>query len=254
MEQDKNLELSFNDLKLKIANNEKGTLTGYDCEKCKNKGFVYEIEKTKEYPSGIIVVKPCDCQNIRMSLNILKESGLQDIATNYTFDKFETPTQFYVDLKNNALDYLANGTNKWFFIGGQSGFGKTMLCTAIVLELIKKAIPTQYVVWESVMGEVKKQMAQNGDFSVKLEELKRIKLLYIDDLFKFEPSNFEKRMLFEIINFRYLNNLRTIISSEKTMNDFQEIDEAIGSRIFEKCGKYCYSIKKDKSKNWRNRK
>lgn len=254
MECGKNLELSFNESRLRTLNNQQGTLTGYDCDKCKNKGYVYVLQNVEGYENGLIVAVPCECQNIRASLKLLKDSGLEECVKNYTFDKYKTPTQFYVDLKNNALDYVVNGLNKWFFIGGQSGLGKTMICSAIIYELLKKAIPTRYMVWDTAMTEIKNQMAQNGDFSIKLEEYKRIELLYIDDLLKFEPTNFEKKILFEIINFRYMNNLRTIISSEKTMCELQAIDEAIGSRIFEKCDKYCYSIKKDKSKNWRNRK
>ena len=49
------------------------------------------------------------------------------------------------------------------------------------------------------------------------------------------------------MNFRYTNdNLITVISSEKTINDLLKIDEVIAGRIVEKNGfrKYCHNIKR----------
>ena len=250
----KSLEQSTNSNQIRcdLLNGQVGTLKGYDCAKCKNKGFIYIIEQPKDYPNGLIVARTCECVHIRESVRALQDSGLAEIVKHYTFDKIETPTDLYKQLKSNALDYVVNGGGKWWFIGGQSGLGKTMLCTAITYELIKKAIPTRYMVWDSELTDIKNQMASNGDFSVKLEEFKRIPLLYIDDLAKFEPTQFEKKIMFEIINYRYVNSLRTIISSERTMAELQQLDEAIGSRVMEKCDKYCYSVKRDKTLNWRN--
>lgn len=59
---------------------------------------------------------------------------------------------------------------------------------------------------------------------------------------------------FEIINYRYNNqDLITIISSERTLTDLLDIDEAIAGRIAEKSkpGGYCINLNKDTKKNWR---
>jgi DNA replication protein DnaC len=81
-------------------------------------------------------------------------------------------------------------------------------------------------------------------------------VLYIDDFFKTEsgklPTTAEINIAFEILNFRYNNpDLVTIISSEKGMSELLEIDEATGSRIFERSKDYSISIAKDKNKNYR---
>lgn len=36
--------------------------------------------------------------------------------------------------------------------------------------------------------------------------------------------------MFEIVNFRYFNNLKVIVSCEKGVEEFLDIDEAIGGR------------------------
>ena len=43
----------------------------------------------------------------------------------------------------------------------------------------------------------------------------------------------ELRITYDIINGRYINNLRTIFSSEYTVSEIMKIDEAIGGRIYE---------------------
>ena len=63
---------------------------------------------------------------------------------------------------------------------------------------------------------------------------------------------YERQILF----YRYNKNLPyTIISSECTLSDLINIDEAISGRIAEKCksesGNYCLSIKPDAKKNYR---
>ena len=76
---------------------------------------------------------------------------------------------------------------------------------------------------------------------------KTVEVLYIDDLFKTEqgrnPTTADVNIAFEILNYRYRNpELITIISSERTIQDIVKIDEAVGSRIFEKSRNCCINI------------
>ena len=41
--------------------------------------------------------------------------------------------------------------------------------------------------------------------------------------------------MYEIVNYRYMNNMPIIISTEKSLNDLLIFDEAIGSRLIEMC-------------------
>lgn len=84
-----------------------------------------------------------------------------------------------------------------------------------------------------------------------MQRLFEIDILFIDDLYKIEPSRADLDILFDIINERYLSNKTCIISSEKTIKEIFSYDEAIASRIFEKCGEYAIGIAKDINKNYR---
>ena len=56
------------------------------------------------------------------------------------------------------------------------------------------------------------------------------------------------RLAYELINYRYVKKLTTIISSEKQLDELMEIDSAIAGRINEMAGNYLIKIKgKDKN-------
>jgi DNA replication protein DnaC len=96
-----------------------------------------------------------------------------------------------------------------------------------------------------------------------MKELKETDVLYIDDLFKSgkdndgrykAPTAADVNVAFEVVNYRYNNpELITIISSERTLVELDDIDEAIAGRIAEKskAGGYCINLKPDKTRNWR---
>ena len=50
--------------------------------------------------------------------------------------------------------------------------------------------------------------------------------------------------MFEIINYRYINKLPIIVSSEYSIDELLNFDEAIGSRIYEMCKDYLVEIEK----------
>lgn len=77
--------------------------------------------------------------------------------------------------------------------------------------------------------------------------------LYIDDLFKFsgkvqegklvDIDREELKVVFDLINARYLNHLTTLFSSEYMVKDMTDIDEALGSRIYEMVNPYAVLVK-----------
>jgi hypothetical protein len=56
--------------------------------------------------------------------------------------------------------------------------------------------------------------------------------------------------MFEIVNYRYMNNLPIVVSSEFTAERLLYFDEDIGSRIIEMCKDYVVEIQ-GKENNYR---
>ena len=253
-ERSHNSEMSFEERmrrRVERYNNTVGILTGYNCSVCKNKGDIMYISD-----SGNEMVKPCECMKARKTLWLIEKSGLKDLIQDYTFDKFKATSEWQAKAKHMAKEFLVDHENKWFFMGGQVGCGKTHLCTAIVGEFIRSGKAAHYMLWRDEIVPLKASVTDDEVYGKAIRQLKEVDVLYIDDFFKTErgkiPTTAEINIAFEILNYRYNNRrLITIISSEKMMDDIIDIDEAVGSRIFQRSKNYCLSISEDRSKNYR---
>lgn len=234
-----------------------------DCVLCHNKGVIYLYDKN----SGRAVVRACECMKKRRTVRALQRSGLSGAIERCTFSNYKADEEWQKIVKNRALSFIADcdegNTNKsrCFFIGGQSGCGKTHICTAMSTQLINAGKDFKYMLW---VDEVKKLKARcNEDYFAEImDKLKKVSVLYIDDLFKKgrgkdgeneQPTSADIEIAYEILNYRYIGKgYITIISSERTLADILSVDSALGGRIKEMCGKsFALSIRKDERKNYR---
>ena len=153
--------------------------------------------------------------------------------------------------------YLVLRRNGRIFITGNCG--KTHLCTGIARELLYSGMELRYMVWGE---ESKKLKALAGDveYAEELRKWQQCDVLYIDDLFKpvkddsgrlKPPTDADVRLSFDLLNYRYINRMATIISSERFSSEIVEIDEAVGSRIYERAKDYCEDLKRDAARNHR---
>lgn len=236
--------------RVQVMNDTEGSLQGYNCNICHNKGIVY-MRRGEE-----IVSKDCECMKTRESLDRIKKSGLSNLLDKYTFGAYRTDSDFQKLIKGKALTFLKNNA-KWFFIGGQIGCGKSHICTAIVGELLKQGKQARYMQWRDDVVKLKSH-ANSYEYELLIKPFKNAEVLYIDDLFKTRagefPTSADVNIAFEIINQRYINpDFITIISSERTISDMLKIDEAVASRICEYAGDYTINISPDIHKNYRLR-
>ena len=241
-------------------------IDGYDCNICKNKGIIYKLVDPGN-GSYYHCATECKCYEIRRSIMRMKRSGLKDIIKDYTFDKFIASEPWQKSIKGAAMEY-ANNPEGWFFLGGQVGCGKTHLCTAICREFLLAGKRVVYMLWRDDIVKIKNaaQAKDNDAESMELvdllEKYKTADVLYIDDLFKTgraadgsmpKPTSADINYAFEIINYRYCNpSMLTIISSELSEDELLDIDEAVGSRIYERAK--AITIGRDRSRNYRIKK
>ena len=226
-------------------------IDGYDCPSCKNRGD-FEIEDGQ--------FKYCACKPIRDNIRRIKKSGLLKIMGACTFEKYEVKEPWQQRIKDTAREYcnmLNVSWNSWFFIGGAIGSGKTHICTAIAGEIMLHE-PLLYVLWPDESVRLKGSISGDSEeYESRMAELKNIQALYIDDLFKIPrqqlPSAADVRLAHELINYRYANHKRTIISSERTLIEITDIDQAIGGRIKERAKGYTLAIARDISRDYRLR-
>lgn len=236
-------------------------ISGYDCPVCKNRGYISQVREgglINGVPDYTQVNVDCKCRTIRAAIMRMKRSGLENVIKRYTFDAYQAkePWQQYIKKTAQAFTKEQKGV---FYIGGQSGCGKTHICTAITADFLRHGRAAYYMLWQDEVIKLKGNVTESAEYQRQIQRLKDVEVLYIDDFFKPvgdfpKPTAADIRIAYELINYRYNNgNLITIISSERYIKEILEIDEATGGRLIEYAGDYMVNVERQPGRNYRLR-
>jgi DNA replication protein DnaC len=235
--------LHQNELK-KLEEKPEKSKNSYECERCDDENGYLILH------NGMQVWRECECLPAKRIKRIMRMSEITPEMQNKTFENFDTENKSneVKYAKDVAATYYLNfdqirkQRNNSFAIVGQVGSGKTHLSFAISNALLGNGCKLIYFPYVEGMSDLK----SNFDLlEEKLDRLKKADVLFIDDLFKGRdmPTNWQIEMMFAVINYRYLNHLPILITSEKDFDKLLEIDEAIGSRIYEMTKSYRFVFK-----------
>lgn len=157
----------------------------------------------------------------------------------------------YVDIKCDNKEYLNKiiNSNKSFFIYGKVGTGKTVLMADVMKDYIKKhcwdctgniglyttgewiSYPKFIIKLQSMFRE---HELNPNEYAERIAGCKG--LLAIDDLGAEKITEFVRQITYFIINEREQNMRRTIITSNYTLDQIDEmIDDRVSSRIIGMC-------------------
>lgn len=215
--------------------------SNYKCAICNDTSWV----------KGENGVKRCECYELDYANRIWENFGIKQkdikLLREYTPWNEQTKTA-----KEKAVDYIKSFENiksnreNGFCLMGQPGSGKTHIVAAIGKALLDKKIPVVYMPYLEVTRELKACANDEEYYNKKCERYKKAKVLIIDDLFKDkvrkktligELREADMKHIYPILNYRYLNYLPTLVSTECTPGMLLDLDEALGGRILECCGK-----------------
>jgi DNA replication protein DnaC len=208
----------------------------------------------------------CECSKIRKINRLIKSSEITEEFQKMGFSNFVTEgkAQIVQVMKEACLKYyesfneIRSERKNSVLLIGQPGSGKTHLLTAISNNLIqKRVVPVMYFPFRDGMNEISANNFEKK-FDI-MERMKHVDVLFIDDLFKpiggkVDVKPFQAEIIFEVVNYRYLNNKPMLISSELSLDELIYVDEATASRMFEMAEDYTVTIKRDISINYRLRK
>ena len=237
-------------MRAKTYNESPGSLGDYDCARCRNRGNFLRVR-----PDGSTWVEDCSCLKIRANVRRLKQSGLEGFLREKTFAAFEAREDWQKEILEGARAF-AKKPEGWFVICGQSGSGKTHLCTAICRELLLRGTDLQYLSWRQQIAGLKGLYEDPAQREQVIGQLQTVPVLYIDDLLKTggaEPTAADVAIALEILDSRSQSGRTTLISTERMPGELLVIDEALAGRILEKAGDHLYSVTQDTSRNWRLR-
>ena len=207
----------------------------YECDKCKDTEMIFDI-KTQ-------TARQCECAEKKRYRRILEHSGIAEQFQKIGFKEFQTNTDFQKEAKSTAIEYvktfedIEKERNNSIAFLGNCGSGKTHLSIAIANNLMAKNIGVLYMPYREMVTKIKQVIIDDIEYNRILNPYKMARVLLIDDFAKGKTTESDINIMFEIINYRYLNNKPIIISSELTQDRLLDFDEAIGSRIIEMCKK-----------------
>ena len=249
----------------------------YNCPKCKDEGGYLVRKKAGETTllqnGDEIILKydteewqKCECTKIRQLNRLIKSSAITEEFQKMSFKNFSTddlhPVVAEMKSKANqyyrAFDEIKGFRQNSIMLIGQAGSGKTHLLTAVSNYLMHaKQVPVLYFPYKDGMNDI---AANNFERKSEImERMKEVDVLFIDDLFKpiggkVDVKPWQAEIIFEVVNYRYLNNKPMLISSELSLDEMLYIDEALTSRLFEMAQDFTVTIKKDMKVNYRLRK
>ena len=215
----------------------------YDCEICKDTGYVFEDGKS--VMCNCLRQKIYNLEYNKKNINNIENQTFENFNVNLFSDKVDekkynssfSPRENIIDIKKAAQDFILNFENpetKNLIFSGGTGLGKTYLSNCIVNELLKKD--------KTIMYQTAPVMLDNliSDLFVKPENQTGISknllsadLLVIDDLGTETMNSMKFTELYKIINTRLLNTrIKTIISTNLDLKGlFQTYDERLASRF-----------------------
>ena len=219
-----------------------------ECPVCEDRGYTATRSAT-----GELVTRICPCQIRKDNQRRIARSGLSGLLESCTLETYQTAEPWQKQAKQMAEAYITDWRGKWFYAGGTPGSGKTHLCTAICGKLMEAGLPVRYMQWRSDIPALKAKVNDAELYADAVGKLKTIRVLYIDDFLKGNVTEADRNIAFEILNARYIKpECATIISSERTIGQILDWDEAIGSRIAERAKGFTMSVT-GSGKNWRLR-
>lgn len=107
--------------------------------------------------------------------------------------------------------------------------------------------------YRDVITKLKQNMLDEEFYQRTISKYQSCEVILIDDLFKGKITESDINIIFEILNYRYLNHLPIIICTEFLIDELLDFDEAVGSRIYEMCREYMVEIEKGRERNFRMR-
>ena len=228
----------------------------FECEQCHDMQYVAKLDdetvvwlgdpRTKDATYWAV---ECDCLKEQRIARMFKSSHITEAFQQLGFRNFVTNGRpaCVADAKDAAAEYLKRFAEirktrqNSLALLGQPGCGKTHLLIAVSNNLLRSGIQVQYFPWVEGGNELKDDLDK---LEAKTKHMKTVDVLYIDDLFKGrnKPTPLMLEQMFGVINFRSLNHLPILLSSELDMNEICEVDQGLGSRLFQMCRDYTVTM------------
>lgn len=211
-----------------------------DCPKCKGIGYLRMDLPIDHTDFG--KVELCSCRQPEIAHRIherLFEMSNLNALQHLSFENFEQRGR--IGISPGEADSLEQAFNLakiysrelkgWLLFQGEYGCGKTHLAAAIANFAVSMGVPTLFITVPDLLDTLR--MAYSSaeiTFEERFEQIRNAQLLILDDFGTQNATQWAQEKLFQIINYRYINKLATIVTTNVPLS---EIEDRIRSRLID---------------------
>lgn len=215
---------------------------GENCTICGGMGWLRRDLPPGHPEFGKLI--PCVCERKRRAEKRARElrevSGVSDaMLQRFTFSAFEparavAPKCDMGEVKRACEAYAADPTG-WLVLMGLYGTGKTHLAYAIVGELLRRSAPVYAASVPEMLGMIRNGFrdAQGLDAEARLQALRRVEVLVLDDWGTEKGSDWVGETMFQVLNHRYNERMATVITTNLTPAEWRARDSRLASRLLD---------------------
>lgn len=208
------------------------------CLECKGLGY-FRVEVPLDHPDfGKLV--PCKCRLARWTeqrVALLRAMSNMDLLSHMTFETFLPEGHGLTPERRANLRWayeearaFAEHPSGWLLIKGGYGCGKTHLAAAIANACIARGQPVLFKAVPDLLDQLRATFSPTSPYPYDevFERVRTVSILILDDLGTESGTPWAQEKLFQILNYRYLARLPTVIT---TNHDLEEIPLRLRSRL-----------------------
>jgi len=209
-----------------------------NCDICGGVGYIRQDLPLEHPDFGKMQICVCRSGQLKKQARdgLYKMSNLEELA-HLTFENFEPQGQIglgpaqaaSLERAFNHAQQFARTLDGWLVLQGPYGCGKTHLAAAAANFVVDIGIPTLFLTVPDLLDSLRFSYNNpESTFEERFEEIRRSPLLVMDDFGTENATPWAQEKLFQILNYRYINNLPLLITTNLSLN---QIEGRIRSRL-----------------------
>jgi DNA replication protein DnaC len=209
-----------------------------ECEICGGVGYLRRDLPVGHPDFGRIQICTCRSGQLKQQVRneLYKMSNLDEL-THLTFENFEPRGQIglgpaQADSLERAYNHASQFAGKlegWLVLQGHYGCGKTHLAAAVANFVVDIGVPTLFLTVPDLLDSLRFSYNNpESSFEERFEDIRRCPLLIMDDFGTENATPWAQEKLFQILNYRYINNLPLLITTNLSLN---QLEGRIRSRL-----------------------
>jgi DNA replication protein DnaC len=211
-----------------------------NCPQCEGLGYL-RVDLPVGHPE-FGKLRICNCRQGQITNQIRDRlfamSNLRELS-HLTFENFQPRGRIFIPpLQAESLERAYNHARQfsqnlkgWLIIQGGYGCGKTHLAAAIANFAVSVGVPTLFITVPDLLDSLRYAYGPaEYSFEDRFEEIRQSPLLVLDDFGTQNATPWAQEKLFQILNYRYINNLPLVVTTNLIP---EEIEGRIRSRLLD---------------------